>query len=444
MEALALYLIKVHIAITLLYGIYYFTLRNELFFQLNRFILLSIILLSFSLPLLSSISFHGIEKSSINIGASLSSQVSTDSIKGKEVAKFEDEIQLKRLSGVVTSLLAFYLLGVFYFLLKFLSQVSAVMTLIRSSAKVNHGRSGFLDPGEIVPAFSFFNSIVVNPRHHDDAQLSQIIAHEQAHVRQMHSADIMLAELASVILWGNPVAKAVKNSVRMNLEFLADQEVLERGFDKTAYQWSIVKPYLMRSEYPLTNQYNSKPKQRIERMNAGRRSFVSLYKYALIIPMVAFVYIWIAPFHASALDRILTMKRIDNHEYRNYLGYYEFERDKGSFVRIMMKDELLVMNTLWNNKKIYFKKLSENKFVNSETSVPLVFPRNYEGAVTGLVAFGDDRWTKVQKYTPVNKRSGEGTVISRTSSGGMQVMVYAIEPWANVRHYDLESAVSSP
>ena len=444
MEALALYLLKVHIAIALLYAIYYLAVRNELFFQLNRFMLLAIILFSFSLPLLPSISFHDIQIGSGNAEAALYSRDYENPIKGREVAKFDDEIQIKRLSGLVTSLLAFYLCGILFFVLKFFGQVSNVMALIRSSDKVNNGRYNFLDPGDNVPAFSFFNLIVINRDQHDETQLNQIIAHEKAHVRQMHSADIILAELASVILWGNPCAKALKNAIRMNLEFLADQEVLDQGFDKAAYQWSIVAPYLKQNEYPLTNLYNSKPKQRIERMNAGGKSIVRLYKYAFIIPVIAFIYTWIAPFHASALDRIYAMKLINDHEYRDYLGYYEFERDKGSFVRIMMKDETLVMNTLWNNKKIYFKKQSENMFVNNETAIPLVFPRNYEGSVTGLVAFGDDRWTKVPKYTPVTKRSGEGTVISRTSSGGMQVMVYAIEPWANVRHYDIENAVSSP
>ncbi len=443
MEALALYLLKVHIAIALLYAVYYLAVKNELFFHLNRFILLAIILFSFSLPLLPSISFD-IKSSSENIGAALNSFAYQDLIKGREVAKFDDEIQIRRLSGFVTSLLTFYLCGTLFFVMKFFGQVSNVMALIRNADKVNDGRSDFLDPRDNVPAFSFFNSIVINADQHDEAQLNLIIAHEKAHVRQMHSADIIIAELASVILWGNPFAKALKNAIRMNLEFLADQEVLDQGFDKTAYQWSIVAPYLQQNEYPLTNLYNSKPKQRIERMNAGGKSLVRLYKYALIIPVIAFIYTLIAPFHASALDRVYAMKLIDDHEYRDYLGYYEFERDKGSFVRIMMKDETLVMNTLWNNKKIYFKKQSENKFVNSETAIPLVFPRNYEGAVTGLVAFGDDRWTKVQKYTPVKKRSGEGTVISRTSAGGMQVMVYAIEPWANVKHYEIKNAVSSP
>jgi hypothetical protein len=174
-------------------------------------------------------------------------------------------------------------------------------------------------------------------------------------------------------------------------------------------------------------------------MNARRGSLINICKYALIIPVIAFIYTGITPLHASVIDKIRTMKLIDDHEYYDFLGYYEFERDKGSFVRITMKDESLIMNTLWNNNKIYFQKKSDNIFVNKKANMSLVFPKNYEGVVTGLVAFGEDRWTKVQKYIPVKKQAGEGTVVGRTSSGGIQVLVYAIEPWANVRHYPVSS-----
>ena len=445
MEALVLYLLKVHVTISLLYAVYYISVRNELFFRVNRFILLAILLLSFSLPLLPQPSVGpAVKNNSAVFGTALSNIAPSDPIKGKEVAKFDNEIQIKRLSGIVTTLLAFYLCGIGFFLWKFAGQISNVLALVRRSDRVHNGHNSFLDPGENVPAFSFFNFIVISKNEQVSGQLDQIIAHEKAHVNQMHSVDIIAVELASVLLWGNPFVKALKATIRMNLEFLADQEVLSRGFDKKAYQWSIVSPYLRQNEYPLTNLYNSKPKQRIERMNACPRPLSLIYKYLFLFPVAAFVYIGIAPLHASALDKIYAMKLIDDHEYRNYLGYYEFERDKGSFVRITMKDETLIMNTLWNNKKIYFQRQTENTFVNKETNIPLAFPRNYEGTVTGLVAFGDDRWTKVQKYVPVKKRSGEGAVISRTSSGGMQVMVYAIEPWANVRHYEIESARSSP
>ena len=442
MEALALYLLKVHVGISVLYAVYNLTVKNENFFRLNRFILLAILFFSFALPLLPTSGLtEPLQTASIAVGSELSTSGASVET---EVARFDDEIQIRRLSGILTSFMAFYLCAVFFLVYRFFNQVSNVGRLIDRSDKVREGFITFSDPGENIAPFSFFNSIVINRNQHNEEEFEQIIAHEKAHVRQFHSVDIFLAELTSMVLCGNPFARAMKDTIRMNLEFLADQDVLNQGFDKEAYQWSIVAPYMRKHVYPLTNLYNSKPKQRIERMNAPKKSLIHLWKYTFIIPVIACLYIWISPFHASALDKIDAMKRINEHEYRAYLGYYEFEDDKGSFVKITMKGDALVMNTLWNNKKIYFQKQAANRFINRETGIPLAFPRNFQGAVKGLVAFGDDKWVKVQKYTPVRKPSGEGTVISRTSSGAMQVLVYAIEPWANVRHYDIGSTAPSP
>ena len=442
METLALYLFKVHLAVSVLYSVYYLTVKNELFFRLNRFILLAIILISFGIPFLPSFNINtaGMDSS----GALFTNTSVNDLITGKEVSLFEDEIQIKRLYGVITSLLLFYLCGVWVFLQKFIGQILNVVAVLRNSYKAFNSHTEYLIHDNEIAPFSFFNSIVINVEQHDNEELKQILAHERAHSNQLHSIDILIAELASAFLWGNPLIKYLKKSIRMNLEFLADQKVLMQGFDKKEYQWSILRPYLRQHAFPLTNNYGSIPKLRIEKMNAKTSSFIKLYKYAFMIPIAILIYLAIASFQVSSLDRIYAMRQIDKHEYRDYLGYYEFESDNGSFVQVLMKDDDLVMKTLWNNKKIYFRKKSESNFVNMQTGILLKFPRNWDGTVTGLVAFGKDRWRKVQRYKPPIKKSGEGTVISRTSSGGLTVMVYPIDPWAKVKHYTTNNRASSP
>lgn len=441
MEALTLYLFKVHLAVSLLYGLYYMTVKNELFFRLNRFILLGIILISFSLPLVPSFTINTSVVN--NTGTIFTNAGGTDLIRGKEVGLFEDEVQMKRLYGVITSLLAFYLCGAGFFLLNFLSQILNVLNVIKNSDHAFDRNTKYrIHYNEIAP-FSFFNSIVINPEQLENEELQQILAHENAHSKQWHSIDILIAELANTILWGNPLMRSLKRSIRMNLEYLADHKVLSQGFNKKEYQWSILKPYLRQHAIPLTNNFGSIPKLRIEKMNAASSSIIKLYKYAFLIPIIAWVNLAIAPLQASALNRIYAMHLIDEHEYRDYLGYYEFEHDKGSFVQVLMKDDDLVMKTMWNNGKIYFRKQSESNFVDMQSGIRLKFPRTWDGRVTGLVAFGDDRWQKVQTYRPLQKKSNEGTVISRTASGGMQVMVYSVDPWAKVKHYT-NKRVSSP
>lgn len=62
-----------------------------------------------------------------------------------------------------------------------------------------------------------------------------------AHVRQRHTIDLAIGEMICVINWFNPFASLTRNAVRQNLEFIADQNVLTKGCDRTAYQYLLLK-----------------------------------------------------------------------------------------------------------------------------------------------------------------------------------------------------------
>lgn len=61
------------------------------------------------------------------------------------------------------------------------------------------------------------------------------------HVRQHHTADMMLAELLLVLNWFNPFAWILRHAIRQNLEFIADRQVLTHGVDRRQYQYLLVK-----------------------------------------------------------------------------------------------------------------------------------------------------------------------------------------------------------
>ena len=55
-----------------------------------------------------------------------------------------------------------------------------------------------------------------------ESQLQEILIHEQCHVEQKHSIDVMLSELFTILCWFNPFAWLLKREIRLNLEYLAD------------------------------------------------------------------------------------------------------------------------------------------------------------------------------------------------------------------------------
>ena len=61
--------------------------------------------------------------------------------------------------------------------------------------------------------------------------LAEILQHETAHARQIHSFDVLVGEFVSIICWINPFAWFFKE-IGLNLEYMADQEVMYAGYNK--------------------------------------------------------------------------------------------------------------------------------------------------------------------------------------------------------------------
>ena len=114
-------------------------------------------------------------------------------------------------------------------------------------------------------------------------EISEILTHEMAHVKQHHSVDVLLAEMVSIYCWMNPFAWLLKREVRLNLEFLADRKVMEAGFATKSYQYHLLG-LAYNHKYGLPNNFNfSHLKQRIIMMNKKKSNAAGHIKYALFV-----------------------------------------------------------------------------------------------------------------------------------------------------------------
>ena len=88
--------------------------------------------------------------------------------------------------------------------------------------------------------FSFFHWIFIYPQAHPQNELSEILTHEGTHARQRHSIDVIISELMCIACWFNPFMWLMKREVRNNLEYMADNRVLEAGHDSKSYQYHLL------------------------------------------------------------------------------------------------------------------------------------------------------------------------------------------------------------
>ena len=137
--------------------------------------------------------------------------------------------------------------------------------------------------------FSFFNTIFINTAAVDDDQdLQRIVRHEEVHVRQKHSADVLMLELVKVFCWFNPFVWLFKPLMMYNHEFLADQRVVLQGADKATYMHQIVKHTLSNYNVALVNNFNySLTKKRVIMMTKQKSKWLSAVKIATILPLAA-------------------------------------------------------------------------------------------------------------------------------------------------------------
>jgi hypothetical protein len=138
---------------------------------------------------------------------------------------------------------------------------------------------------DVVP-FSFGNKIFIQPSSLPGRELETIIRHEFIHVNQKHSLDILFTEFLCIIAWYSPFAWLIRHAVRQNLEFIADNMILNNGIDRKGYQYLLLK---VTGHAPISigNQFNlSSLKNRMVMMNKSKSKKKQLLKFVFSLPLV--------------------------------------------------------------------------------------------------------------------------------------------------------------
>jgi BlaR1 peptidase M56 len=179
-------------------------------------------------------------------------------------------------------LLAAYGLGAAVLLLRLLVQGASLWRLHRASRPVEAAGVRFRAVmGEVSP-FSFGRAIYLNPAHHAPAELPVVLLHEQVHVRQLHSLDVLLGHLHRVLAWASPAAWLWLRAAQENLEFIADAAVLcESQLAPKQYQYSLVRLSTLAAGSALATPFSFITlKNRIRMMNSLPSGRWQLLRYA--------------------------------------------------------------------------------------------------------------------------------------------------------------------
>lgn len=304
MNNLLLYLIQSGLSLTLLYAIYWVFMRKDTFFMVNRLYLMLSAIFSFLIPLLEiRLPFSGSESSYVYL---LEAIVITPD---KLANSISSNLSIYQILGII------YLTGVAIFTIRLLFQFSQIALLVIKYGVSKHDGLNIVFTLKEYSPFSFFNLIFLSNHIKDNKQLEKILKHEQVHIQQVHSVDLIILELVTIIQWFNPIIWFYKNTLKSIHEFQADQGVLAKGFNKRDYQDLLLnQTFGIQVNYLSNNLNKSLIKRRLKMMSKSKTQNFALLKMAFILPLAMVLAI---VFSASVSERIIAQESISDKELKS-------------------------------------------------------------------------------------------------------------------------------
>lgn len=258
------YLLQVNIYLVIFYCFYKLLLDRETYFVLNRIYLIASGVLSLAIPFMR---FEWFNKQEV----SQQIYVSVDQLNSlvAQVTVVDDKAAEFNWGNLIVLV---YVVGILVCIVKFIWQLLSVRRMLKT---ITNGM-----------AFSFLNKKVISDNLPEVATVS---LHEDVHVKQLHTIDVLFFEFLGIIAWFNPIIYAYKNAIKNIHEFLADEAAAKFQGNKEAYAMLLLSQAFGIKPNSLTNGFFTKSliKKRIFMLHKQRSKKVAILKYGLFVPLFA-------------------------------------------------------------------------------------------------------------------------------------------------------------
>jgi hypothetical protein len=276
------YLLQTQITWLLFYGLYAATLSRETFFRLNRVYLWATLLLGIVLPLVPLLIDFSIVKA-----PRILTPVVGSVAEWTPVFKADTEGSAFPLWQLIFGV---YSIGFAVALGRFLTGLRQIYQLYQAGEHEKWDGSTLVYTEGVHLPFSFFRWIFINPQVIAFEDYAHIIAHEQAHVRQRHSLDVLFITLVGIAFWWSPLVYLYKKSLRNVHEYLADAAVLS-AVALPDYGDLLLRQADYKSTFPLANHFIfSQLKKRFLMMTRKPSAAFASAKYVIAAPLILLLF----------------------------------------------------------------------------------------------------------------------------------------------------------
>jgi hypothetical protein len=258
------YLLEANAYLLVFYFFYRTVLQKETFYSFNRFYLVTTSMTAFIMPCISI--------SGLYASAALPN----------DVTGYTEEVAGWGFSD--TAAIIYAAIAVCFFL-------RLLFRLYGISKLINQGKVT-VDKGiktvwihNMDHTFSFMNYLFIHP---ETQNSTVIIRHEQVHIRQFHTLDILFFELLQTVNWFNPLIRYIQQDIKAVHEFIADEEAAVYDTSLSAYAHFLIKNACSFPSSELTNtMFNqSLLKKRIMKLSQTKSPDSARLKYGLVLLML--------------------------------------------------------------------------------------------------------------------------------------------------------------
>lgn len=257
------YLFQINIYLIVFYTFYRLLLAKETYFTLNRIYLICSGIFSLTIPFIK-IDWFSKQEISQQIYVQVE-QLNQFVVQDNATAAIASQFSWASL------IMSVYLLGVFFFLIRFAIKLLAIKQMFKNISGL---------------AFSFWNKKAVSPNLPEVATVNH---HEDIHIKQLHTADVIFFELLGIITWFNPIIYLYKEAVKNIHEYLADEAAAKFQGDKEVYSMLLLNQAFGVNVNTLTNGFFKKSmiKKRIFMLYKERSRKMAILKYGIFVPLFA-------------------------------------------------------------------------------------------------------------------------------------------------------------
>ena len=310
MTTFFLYLMKSVLCLALFYPFYMVLLSRETFHRFNRMALISILLASVVIPvcritteepmLLSQLYQrweHWLTGQEVETATAVAYadwadvEFATMSLADDDTLAVAPAFSLGDFLSEHWGDLLFllYVAGILFLIGRHIASLVRLFGLLKRGQmqRLDDGTCLYLHQQTDIAPFSWMKYIVISEADYRENG-RQIVAHEQAHISNRHSWDLLLVEVCLLAQWFNPAAWLLRQELQNIHEYEADDTVLRRGINAREYQLLIIKKAVGARLYSLANSLNhSSLKKRLTMMMKEKSHPWARLKYLYVLPLAA-------------------------------------------------------------------------------------------------------------------------------------------------------------